>query len=178
MAGRRRKRNPFRGIRTLIVSRRGGGSATSQGGVGVSGDYSFYAAAVPGGKGILQIAIVNGRQQTPVIVPMFSIETFDDYAPGPAPLLVAGFGWNAGGLVKVPFVVIVGEETFESYDEGPVNETALVDGAGWDGGAALPQPYAQHVGIEDFESYAEGVASGPVLTGGTGWNGDAGLFSY
>ena len=62
-AKRRRKRNPFRGIRTLIVSRRGGGgsggSATSN--TGGAGDYTFYAAAVPGGKGVLEIAVVVVR---------------------------------------------------------------------------------------------------------------------
>lgn len=175
MAARRRKRNPFRGIRTLIVSRRGGGSAGSQSG---AGDYSFYAAAVPGGKGILQVAVVGGKQSAPVIVPMFSVEPFEDYPAGALPLLVGGFGWNAGGLVISPFVAIVGQETFETYAIGVVAEADLIDGSGWDGGAALPQTYARHVGVEDFESYAGGVTSGPALTGGSGWSGDTGLFAY
>lgn len=175
MAARRRKRNPFRGIRTLIVSRRGGaGSASSQ---SAAGDYSFYAAAVPGGKGILQIAIVNGQQQAPVIVPMFSLELFD-YSVGALPLLVGGFGWDAGGLVISPFTTVVGQETFESYAIGAVTEADLIDGTGWNGGAALPQPYVRNVGVEDFESYAAGVTSGSALTAGSGWSGDTGLFAY
>ncbi|MBI1178318.1 hypothetical protein GC207_12855 [bacterium] len=176
MAGRRRKRNPFRGIRTLIVSRRGGG-ASSSGGVSASGDYSFYAAAVPGGKGILQIAIANGQQQAPVIVPMFSVEPFD-YTVGALPLLVGGFGWNAGGLVLSPYAAVAGQETFESYAIGVANEADLIDGTGWNGGAALPQPYVRNVGVEDFESYAAGVTNGSALTAGSGWSGDTGLFAY
>jgi hypothetical protein len=57
------------------------------------------------------------------------------------PLLIAGFGWNAGGLVLAPFARLVGEESFEGYDHtSDVDEADLTAGSGWDGGAALPKP--------------------------------------
>lgn len=179
MAARRRqrkKRNPFRGIRTVIVSRRGGGSATSN--TGAAGDYTFYAAAVPGGKGVLEIKVIGGVQQVPVIAAPLSVEPFE-YTSGPAPLLISGFGWNAGGLVLAPFARLVGEESFEGYDvANDVDEADLTAGDGWDGGAALAEPYAHVVGHEDFESYVDGGVTGAVLTAGSGWDGAAEIFNY
>jgi hypothetical protein len=171
-ANRRRNRQPRFSTRTVIVSRRGGG-----GSAGTGGDFVFFGALVTGGKGLLEIAVVKGVAQTPVIAGSHSFEAFD-YALGLASGLAGGFGWNGAAAMPGPFVGQVGNESFESYADGAIAEAALTAGSGWNGGAALPQPDAHLESTEDFESYAEGVASGVMMTAGSGWNGDTALFAY
>jgi len=157
----------------VIVSRRGGGASSA----GTGGDFVFFGALVSGGKGLLEIAVVKGVAQTPVIAGSHSFEAFD-YALGVASGLSGGFGWNGAAAMPSPFVGQAGNESFESYAEGAIAESALTGGSGWDGGAALPQPDAHLESTEDFESYAEGVASGATMTAGSGWNGDTALHAY
>ena len=168
----KRTRFPRIGARTVIVSRRGGAS-----GAGSGGDFVFFAAAVLGGNALLEVAVVKGIAQTPVIPAAYAFEGFD-YAPGVASGMAGGFGWNGSTALPSPFIRQVSEDSFESYAAGPIVEAALVDGSGWNGGAALPQPDAHLLGVEDFESYANGVANGSTMTGGTGWNGDTAIVSY
>ncbi|HSH17413.1 MAG TPA: hypothetical protein VLD18_15345 [Verrucomicrobiae bacterium] len=175
MPAKRRKRSPLPriGARTVIVSRRGVGSATSQGG----GDFVFFAAAVAGGQALLEIAVVKGAVQPALIPAPYSFEAFD-YALGVASGLAGGFGWDGAAALPAPFIRLAGEEGFESYAEGAIAESALTAGTGWDGGAALPQPDAHLESVEDFESYGLGAANGSAMTGGSGWNGDTAIYGY
>ncbi|HSH14819.1 MAG TPA: hypothetical protein VLD18_02220, partial [Verrucomicrobiae bacterium] len=145
----------------------------SQGG----GDFVFFAAAVAGGQALLEIAVVKGAVQPAVIPLAYCFEAFD-YAPGVATGLAGGFGWEGAAALPPPFARLVGEESFESYAEGEIDESALTGGSGWDGGAALPQPDARLESVEDFESYGLGAANGSTMTGGSGWNGDTAIVSY
>jgi len=172
MPAKRRNRLPRIGPRTVIVSRRGGASSA-----GTGGDFVFFAAPVAGGKGLLEIAVVKGVAQAPVIPGSYSFEAFD-YATGVASGMSGGFGWNGAAAVPPPFLRQVAEEGFESYSNGAAVAEALTGGSGWNGSAALPQPDAHAVSGEDFESYGVGVANGATMTGGTGWNGDTALFAY
>jgi hypothetical protein len=173
MPAKRRNPLPRIGARTLIVSRRGGGASNA----GTGGDFVFFGAVVAGGKGLVEIAVVKGVAQTPVVPASHSFEAFG-YALGVASGLSGGFGWNGAAAMPGPFVGRVGDESFESYADGAIADAALTAGTGWDGGAALPQPDAHLESTEDFESYAEGVASGATMTAGSGWNGDTALFAY
>lgn len=156
--------------RTVIVSRRGGGSASF-------GDETFYVASVPGGKADLELSFVGGVPQSLTATGGRSLELFN-YALGTAGALNLGYGWDGAGLLVAPYLRRVSEETFESYDLGAITESALTGGLGWNGTAALPTPYVRVAGEESFESYDVGGISEAALTGGTGWNGGAALHAY
>ena len=119
--------------RTVIVSRRGGASASESSGFS---DETFYVASVPGGKADLELSFVGGVAQPLTITAGRSLELCN-YALGPAVAFNAGFGWNGAGGLVTPYVRRVGEETFETYDLGAISESALTGGTGWNGGAAL-----------------------------------------
>ncbi len=173
MPAKRRNRLPRLSARTVIVSRRGGGASSA----GTGGDFVFFAAPVSGGKALLEVAVVKGAVQTPVIPASYAFEALD-YALGVASGMSGGFGWNGPTALPSPFIRQVSEDSFESYAAGPIAEAALTSGSGWNGGAALPPPDAHRVATEDFESYGSGSATGATMTGGTGWNGDTALFAY
>lgn len=156
--------------RTVIVSRRGGGSASF-------GDQTFYVASVPGGKTDLELSFIGGVPQSLTATGGRSLELFN-YALGTAGAFNAGFGWDGAGLLVAPYLRRVSEEMFETYDLGAITESALTGGLGWNGTAALLTPYVRVAGEESFESYDLGGTSEAALTGGTGWNGGAALHAY
>ena len=163
-------------IRTVIMSgRRGGGGTTPAAAAG--GDQTYYVASVPGGQADLEVSIVGGVAQAPVMAPGRSLEVLP-YAVGLVPALDAGFGWNGSGLVARPYAQRVGQETFEAYGLGGISGDAISAGTGWNGNGGLSIPYVQPVAGDTFETYALGGIGGSGLTGGTGWNGSAALISY
>lgn len=120
--------------RTVIVSRRGGVTASESG--AAFGDQTFYVASVPGGKADLQLSFVGGAPQSLTATGGRSLELFN-YALGDSGAFSGGFGWNGAGALVTPYVRRVCEVTFETYDLGVISESALTGGTGWNGGAAL-----------------------------------------
>ena len=162
-------------FRTLIVSGRRGGSAPIPASAG--GDQTYYVASVRGGQADLEVSIVGGVAQAPVMAPGRSLEVLP-YAVGLVPALDAGFGWNGSGLVAPPYAQRAGQETFETYGLGCISGNDISAGTGWNGNGGLSNPYVQPVAGDTFETYALGVIGGSGLTDGTGWNGSAALISY
>jgi len=162
-------------FRALIVSGRRGGGETVAAPAG--GDQTYYVASVPGGQSDLEVSVVGGVAQAPVMAPGRSLEVLP-YPVGLAPALDAGFGWNGSGLVAPPYVQRVAQETFETYGLGGISGNAISAGTGWNGNGGLSNPYVQSVAVETFETYALGVIGGSSLTDGTGWNGSAAIISH
>jgi hypothetical protein len=159
-------------FRTLVVSGRRGGGETIPAAAG--GDQTYYVASVPGGQADLEVSIVGGIAQAPVMAPGRSLELLP-YAVGLVPALDAGFGWNGSGLVAPPYAQRAGQETFETYGLGGISGNAISAGTGWNGNGGLSIPYVQRVAGETFETYDLGGISGSDISDGTGWNGNGRL---
>ena len=162
-------------IRTVIVSGRRGGGETLPAAAGV--DQTYFVASVRGGRCDLDVPILGGIAQAPVMASGRSLEVFP-YAVGLVPALDAGFGWNGHGVVAPPYVQRAGQETFETYGLGGISGNAISAGTGWNGSGGLSIPYLRPVAGDTFETYALGGVGGSGLTDGTGWNGSAALISY
>ena len=163
-------------IRTVIMSgRRGGGDTTPAAAAG--GDQTYYVASVRGGRNDLELSIVGGVAQAPVMASGHILELLT-YPVGLAPKLDAGYGWNGSALVATPYVRRAGQETFETYGLGSISGNAISAGTGWNGNAGLSTPYVRPAAGDTFETYALGGIGGSGLTDGTGWNGSAALIGY
>ena len=163
-------------IRTVIMAgRRGGGDTTPAAAAG--GDQTYYVASVRGGRNDLELSIVGGVAQAPVMASGHILELLT-YPVGLAPKLDAGFGWNGSALVATPYVRRAGQETFETYGLGAISGNAISAGTGWNGNGGLSIPYVRPVAGDTFETYALGGIGGSGLTDGTGWNGSAALIGY
>jgi len=128
-----RRRLNRRGVRTVIISRRGRGASTNE---GAGGDGVYYVASVFGGKCDLQMSLEGGVIQPLQPLPGRILDAME-YAVGALPALSGGFGWEGDGVVSVPFAQLASQDAFDAYNLGGVAEGGLAEGSGWNGSAVL-----------------------------------------
>ena len=152
--------------RTYIISRRTGSGGTAQ----LEGELRWFVASVPGGKGDLELAVLDGVFQKPVPLKNRDWELFD-YSVGAASGLAKGFGWNGAATFVTPFLARIADEFFDTYSIGSATPAEWTGCAGWSEAPIIGAGYVRHVAEEQFESYPDGAAIAADLTGGTGWSG-------
>ena len=131
----RSHRRTVRVRRPIVIMHRGARApSTEDSRPGINAVY--YVASVRGGPCDLELTFTDGVLQ-PLGAPLGRSLDELNYDLGAAQSLSGGFGWNGDGALSVPFVQLVGQDSFQTYSLGGVAEGALNNGSGWNGSAVL-----------------------------------------